>query len=397
MPIAFTPYRPMNPADPTSFVGRDEVLDGMTTLMERSCAGQISDIQILGQRGLGKTSTLLKIRSMATKGCMTVYVLGRKCDKTEFVDEILQAVEREHRDLGKGSISFVDLASALRRGEKSGVSVLIEALSLLGSLPIFVLLDDTDFVTPETLVELKSAFSQLRSAHRKPACLVLASETSLSDALIKSGLSSSEAFLFSFYLKNLSSEEVTALLLRAYAKWTKKSIHHVYSKTKGHPALVQMYGAAYHELAESDDRLKFAETEIPKGKIPDETSGWREWGSFFLYTGLELSKRAFFEQMSDEVVLKCDNPVKNAFFQWYANGWTQKPSKAEWNTVLTIARLGGSARFIDIKRSYGRNPAPQLKRAVIKRMIERRERGVYSIPHPLITEALQDKYFAKKR
>lgn len=101
--------------------------------------------------------------------------------------------------------------------------------------------------------------------------------------------------------------------------------------------------------------------------------------------------------MSKEVVLSCDKPVKQAVFQWYANGWPQKPSKAEWNAVLAIMRLGGSARFSDIKRAYGRNPAPQLKRALMKRMIERRERGVYSIPHPLITEAIKDKYFPKKR
>jgi len=117
--------------------------------MKRRSADQISDIEILGQRGLGKTSTLLKIRSMAPSSCMTAYVLGRKCGKIEFVDELLQAIEREYRDMGKGSITFVDLAAALRRKEKSGVSVLIEAVSRLAGLPVFILLDDAGLVPPK--------------------------------------------------------------------------------------------------------------------------------------------------------------------------------------------------------------------------------------------------------
>ena len=173
-------------------------------------------------------------------------------------------------------------------------------------------------------------------------------------------------------------------------------MRHVYSRTKGHPTLVQMYGAAYYEFAESDDRLKLAETEIPKAKIPAKNSGWREWLGYYSHIMLELSKIYYFEEMSSEMVLKCDKSVKNAFFQWYMNGWTQKPSKAEWRAVLIIARRDGSVRFNDIKKAYGRNPAPQLKRAVHKRMIERRERGVYSIPHPLITEALRDRYLPNK-
>lgn len=397
MSIPFNSNRSVSPADPTSFVGRDNILEGMITLMRCRNADQIPDIEIIGQRGLGKTSTLIKIRSMATNDCVAVYVLGRRCSKIELVDEVLQAVEREYRDLGMGSISFVDLAAALRRGEKSGVSVLIEAVSRLEGHTTFILLDDADMVHYETLVELKSAFSQLRSMHGMPACLVLASETPISEILIRGGLSPSESFLFSFELKNLSLDEVASLLLRSYIKWTKSSVRHVYSRTKGHPAFVKMYGAAYYELAESDERLKFAEMDTPKWNKSNEKSGWREWGEYFFYAGLEISKRIVFEQMSKEVVLSCDKPVKQAVFQWYANGWPQKPSKAEWNAVLAIMRLGGSARFSDIKRAYGRNPAPQLKRALMKRMIERRERGVYSIPHPLITEAIKDKYFPKKR
>lgn len=396
MNLAFTPYRPQSPASPSSFVGRDAILDATTKIMELSRADQISDVEILGRRGLGKTSTLLKIRSMAPSGHLTMYFPGRKRDETEFVDELLQAIEREYRDLGKGSITFVDLAAALRRGEKTGTSVLIEAVSRLDDIGLFVLLDDADVISSQTLATLKSAFNQLRSVHAVPVGLIFASEVPLSERISKGGLSPTESFVFSFKLEPFTLEETTALLARSYDKWTKNGVQHVSSTTKGHPVLVQMYSAAYPELAKSDGRLDLLGKDLPKPEPPGTGSGWREWAECFFYQVLEIPKRVAFEAAASELVTKCDEVVKDAFLKWYMGGWTQKPSNAEWKSALTIVRLGGSARFKDIKRAYGGNPAPQLKRAVEKRIIERRGRGVYAVPHPLITKALQEKYFTKR-
>jgi hypothetical protein len=106
---------------------------------------------------------------------------------------------------------------------------------------------------------------------------------------------------------------------------------------------------------------------------------------------VDSTKRLVFEKASQDIISKCDAHVKKALWQWYEHGWRQEPSDAEWKTAQMIAELGGTANFAAIKKAYGRNPAPQLKRAVKKNIIELRGRGIYALPHKFIAQAIKEK------
>ena len=370
-----------NPVDPAEFIGREDILDTLIESFKEKRSNSIYDIELLGPIGIGKTSTLLKIRSMATD-CLVIYIPGTRCDENKFMDNLLQNIEHEARSRYGISVSFLDLLASLRLGNTSGESTFIDALSRLPDRKVLILVDDAHNVSTQTLIALKSAINQLRLLENKPVRLIVASTHPLSERLMKSGMSQSAAFLFSLELKNFSFEETAILLTRLYPKWTKKSLDIAYLRTEGHPALTRMYSQAYHDLASSDERLKLFDVQSPKP--PESNSDWK----LLEETALKISKKFVFEQVSMEIISKCHGLVNSAALKWYEACWLQRPSRAELRAVLVIAKLGGSAKFKDIKKNYGRNPAPQLQRAGKKGLIEHQGRGAYALPHKLLAEPL---------
>jgi len=387
--MSLNPPDSFNPVGPLEFVGREDILDTLIASLKDERSNSIYDIELLGPIGLGKTSTLLKIRSMATD-YLTVYVPSIKCDENKFVDDLLQKIEREARSRYGMCVSFMDLSASLRLGNSSGESVFIDALSRLPDKNVLILLDDAHNLSMQALIALKSAVNQLRLLEGGHVRLILASTHPLSERLIKSGMSQSAAFLFSLELKNFSFEETAVLLTRLYPKWTKKSLEIAYMRTNGHPALTRMYSQAYYKLASSDERLKLFNVQSPK--VPESNSDWTALGEYILNT----SKIVGFEVVSIEIISKCHPLVSNAALKWYKASWLQKPSRAELRAVLVIAKLGGSAKFKDIEKGYGKNPAPQLQRASEKGLIEHQSRGRYALPHTLLAEPLLNRYLKKK-
>jgi hypothetical protein len=262
------------------------------------------------------------------------------------MDDLLQSIEREARSRYGISVSLLDLSSSLRLGNTSGESAFIDALSRLPDRNVLILLDDAHNVSMQVLIALKSAVNHLRLLDAKSVRLILASTHLLSERLIKNGMSQSAAFLFSLELKNFSFEETAILLTRLYPKWTKKSLDIAYSRTEGHPALTRMYSQAYHNLASSDERLELLDVESLKPL--ESNSDWQVLGEYFL----DVSKKFGFGQVSIEIISKCHGLVNNAALKWYEVCWLQRPSRAELDAVLVIAKLGGSAKFKDIEKSF---------------------------------------------
>lgn len=378
-----------NPVGPSEFIGRENIINTLIASLEDEKQNATCDVEVLGPRGIGKTSFLLKIRSMATN-YLTVYVQSIKCDENKFMDDLLQNIELEARSRHGTSVSFMDLSAALRLGNTSAASAFKDALSRLSDRKVLILLDDAHNLEIQAIIALKSAVSQLRLIDRRNVRLILASTCPISERLVKNGMSQSAAFLFSFYLKNFSPEETAILLIRLCPKWTKKGLAVAYLRTEGHPALTWMYSQAYHKLANSDERLKLFDVQSPK--TPESNSDWKVWAEYLL----NISRIKGFEQVSLEIISKCNGLASNAALKWYEACWLQKPSLAELRVVLVVARLGGSAKFKDIEKDYGRNPAPQLQRAYEKGLIEHQSRGRYALPHKLLAEPLRNKYLKKK-
>lgn len=383
------PYHPGRPTDPASFVGREHILDGVMEYLKSEKADSVDDVGIMGRRGMGKTSILLKIRSIAPPECLMIYLPGKRWNENELVEELLQTIEREVRARLKESVSYIDLVGALRRGNKSGTSTLIDAISRLADLRVFLLLDDAHLLDPKALATLKSAFFLLRTINGVPACLILASESGNMMRLAKGGLGPSESFRIEFQLERFTKDEVKLLLTKPFGKWTPRTVDHVYSMSKGHPVAIQMYGAAYYKLAEPAGALELPVSAIPQPKSLDKSSSLTDEFHNIAYTLSKEYKMAEFQKKADELIIRCDRDVRNRFYSWYKIGWKREPSEEEDQVLTVIANRGGEARFRKIKDAYGKNPAPQLKRAVEKGVIEQISRGLYALPHPIIAEFLK--------
>lgn len=365
------------------FIGRSDILNAIACAQKGSNSGSIYDIEILGPRGFGKTSVLRKIRSMRTSG-LSVFLLGRNCDQIEFIEGLFQAIERELRNLHGESRSFMDQAAGLRQGNKSGTSALIEALSSLKDQNLLILLDDADNISIQALTALKSAINQLRSLQNMRVRIILTSSVPIKKRLMDGGLSLDDAFLYPLELKGFSLEETENLLIQIYPIWTRQILETVHSRTGGHPAFVQMYGYAYSELASSDGNFKILSSQLPE--TPDQGSVKKGLGECLL----DLGKLKAVEWLSKQTAEESHKQVKEAALKWYVAGFRVQPSRAEWKVIRIIARQGGSATFKTIKNNYGRNPAPQLKRAVEKGALQLKSRGLYALPHRIIAEALVD-------
>jgi hypothetical protein len=369
---------------PERFIGRDNILDAIANAQKGNGFGSIYDIEILGPRGIGKTSVLRKIRSMQTKG-LTVFLPGRNSDQIEFIEDLFQAIERELRELQGKPTSFMDQAAGLRQGNKSGTSALIEALSSLKDQNVLILLDDADNISLQALTALKSAINQLRSLQNMRVRMILTSSVPIKKRLMDGGLSLDDAFLYPLELKSFSLEETENLLIQIYPVWTRPSLRAVYSRTGGHLAFVQMYGYAYSESARSNEKFQILSSQLPE--LSDQDLAKKGLGENLF----NVAKISGTELLSSEIIGKCHKKVKEAAIKWYVAGFLARPSKAEWKVIRIIAGLGGSATFKNIKDLYGRNPAPQLKRAVEKGALQLQSRGLYALPHHIIAEALVDR------
>lgn len=377
------PFYPGCPVDPEFFVGRGTILNAVSQTLLNEGILPWEDMEILGSWGRGKTSTLLKIGSMAPKANLTVYIPCIDDSESRYLGEFLFALERDLQVRRNKQVSFADLFNSHRLGEKSGRDVVIEALARIDNRSILLLLDDSDLIPKDALVAVKSALYQLRLGDGNRVMAVFASKESISEKLNKAGLSPAEAHTRAFGLKDFTSDEVYAILRQRYSWWTERSLKTVFKHTLGHPLLVQVYGSAYFELAESDSTFRAwrdaGHIEVQKGSI-------MELGALFC----DAKRIVSLETTAQEIIEKCEAKSKEALWQWYRKGWNGKPSSAEWKVALTIANLGGKARFIAIKKACGGNPGPQIKRAVAKGIIEQIERGLYAIPHPKIAQILRE-------
>ena len=379
------PSRHDKQIEPEFFPGREDILSAAARIQTTERAVLWEDMEILGWRGMGKTYALLKIRSQAPLNSLTMYLPGRSASELDFLGEFLMILEREQQAKHDQTISFADLFASIRAGQKSGISAITEALSRIDNSCILILLDDAELIPVKALLALKSAVYHARLSQNKKVLIVFASWESVSEKLKKNGLSPAEAWTVPFHVGYLGFEDIVSLLGRHYPLSSRKSLKIISQKTSGYPPLIQMYVSAYHNLIESDD--EFAPFRLLNNREVQEDST----SSKIISGVVDSTKRLAFKKASLDLISKCDAHVKKALWQWYRHGWRQKPSDAEWRTAQLIAELGGTASFADIKRAYGRNPAPQLKRAVKKNIIELRGRGIYALPHKLIAQAIKEK------
>lgn len=363
-----TPYFPQDPVDPKYFVGREELLDSIKSAFSSSVNGRASNMAIYGERGMGKTSLLMKIKSTVPEGCFCTYIaLSEETNQAAFVEKLLQRADLDYREslplhrrmIEKAkeipeqieSFSLFEIGVKLRKNEMSPEIAFLEAIIKLkkrGFKAAYILLDEADLLTTETIALMRNIVQELRASYRFPIGIIVAGKQKLTNRLGGKWSPISRFFALAQYeLKPLTKNEVYSALTIPHVSWGRDASDIVFEKSEGYPTIVQLYGAVCYLNRQN-------------GKV------------------------------TSEIVAAATKDVKKELWTWFQNGWKGMPSDMETQCALIIARNNGRAAFGEIKKIMKKNPGTNLKRAVEKHILSQDEKGVYTLPHPLIAQMFLD-------
>ncbi|MEW5996538.1 MAG: ATP-binding protein [Candidatus Micrarchaeota archaeon] len=369
-----SPYFPQDPVDPKYFVGRKDILESLGKAFGSANSGKALNAAIFGERGMGKTSLLIKLKTLPPAGCFLVYCpLSSESGEKEFADKLMQKIDLDYRESlpthkriienakelpeKVESFSLFELSLSLRKGEMDPYRALLESFLKLkkrGFKSAFILIDEADLLATEALALIRNSVQEIRSAYGFPVGIIAAGKQSLTNRLGGKWSPLARFFaLMEFELKPLNKTEVYEALTIPHVDWKKDASEYVFERSGGYPTVVQLYGAVCF-LNRSDGTI---------------------------------TKKA---------VRDAEGKVKQELWRWFQNSWKGEPSELEAKCVYAIAKSGGSATFGEIKKMFKGNPAPYIKRAVEKHILSQDARGVYSLPHPLIAESFILNYHTKK-
>lgn len=359
-----TPYFPQDPVDPQYFVGREELLTSIKNAFVSAVNGRAINIAIYGERGMGKTSLLMKTKSMVPEGCFCTYVaLSEETGQQTFIEKLLQRIDLDYREslpfhrriIEKAkeipekieSFSLFDITVSLRKNEMAPEIAFLEAILKLrkrGFKATYILLDEADLLTTETIALIRNTVQEIRASYRFPIGIIVAGKQRLTNRLGGKWSPIARFFALAEYeLKPLTKEEVYSALTSPHIAWDKDAAQLVFEKSDGYPTVVQLYGAMCY--------LK-----MEKGGI------------------------------TKEIANQATREVKKELWAWFRNGWKGMPSDLETQCILVVAKNNGRTTFSQIKKALNINPGMNLKRAVEKRIISQDEEGLYTLPHKLIAE-----------
>ncbi len=359
-----TPYFPQDPVDPKYFVGREELLANIKSAFSGSINGRATNMAIYGERGMGKTSLLMKIKSSAPEGCFCTYVaLSEETNQAAFVEKLLQRADLDYREslplhrriIQKAkeipgqieSFSLFDITVSLRKNDMAPEIAFLEAIMKLknkGFKAVYILLDEADLLTTETIALIRNAIQELRASYQFPIGIIVAGKQKLTNRLGGKWSPISRFFALAQYeLKPLTKDEVYAALTSPHVSWARDAAGVVFEKSEGYPTVVQLYGAICY-LNRQD------------GKV------------------------------TSKIAAVATKEVKRELWTWFQNGWKGMPSDLETQCALIVAENKGKATFSEVKKLMKKNPGTNLKRAVEKHILSQDEKGVYTLPHPLIAE-----------
>ncbi len=290
------PYDPQNPVNPHYFGGRKHILKIVEERIERAKKQQQpGSVLICGHRGVGKTSLMKKIMSIADpdrkeKNVLAIY---RRLAKTTSDSELYQIITEsiiEEIDSKRSTAQKIKKAAKNIKSAKVGeIELNINKQDLSEKTPyhklqavirslknvdfILVAIDDADYFSIEAIGELKSIVEE----QNKPPILLAVSggvefETKLTDDY------SPIARIFSgadFNIGEFSTEETKEVLEKPLqnrdTEWKEEAINKVQELSKGYPYLVQcIASASYIEKGTIT-------AELVSSKIEDALELGRPW------------------------------------------------------------------------------------------------------------------------
>src|SRR5579863_5643485 len=293
------PYAPGQPAEPSSFAGRRELLRKVTEAVEVATKlGRSSAILLHGYRGSGKTSTLRKIQDQVKRlspGAVAVELpLRSQTAEDRLLASLVVEVTRQlatRKSLAKRVSEFLSRVNGLSipggfgvnvdpdptRSIGSALALWRDCIDALEGIPLVVVsIDDAELLDSTGLGALKT----IAEAHSKtPVVLIVTGGVEFSDRLSLPD-ASPIARIFSgarFDVGEFSPAETREALesplaaLKLKGRWTDSGAAAVHRISHGSPYLVQcIASAAYQEAGKMDEAAVTASLE----RALDVASNW---------------------------------------------------------------------------------------------------------------------------
>lgn len=259
------PYDPQSPAKPDYFGGRHMMLEKAEERISKACINkQSGGILIYGYRGVGKTSLLTKIISLAkekenAKNSIFIY---RRLSKTTSDSEFYQMMIETIKDEIEQRQSIISRASSnINSAKVFNVEFIFDTdwekktpyfkwISFMKNAKnisyILIAIDDADYLSPEALGELKTV---VESQTNIPIILCISGAMDFEEKLVDDYSPIARVFSgSSFNIGEFKFDETSEVLIKPVqgsdTAWSQDAIAEVHRLSRGYPYLVQCLASA---------------------------------------------------------------------------------------------------------------------------------------------------------
>lgn len=370
------PFSAEHPVIPVNFAGRRDQLQEFKRFLNDTIEGNSKNLAVLGSWGIGKTSILRMFRHIAMDaGCIaTIIELGEATDSfISLFELIVQSLARDAahvktldsrvRDLLETlsfSVQYGPIGISIAERKRANPNIMkfkddLVSIHRQTKVPYLVMLDNAEYLLRMrgAIFELRNIFQTLQSLDGTPSMLILSGkETLFSD--IHSASEPAVRFFWGIelgpFILQETREAIERPLIGTSVKFTEDCVQAIHTLSCGHPYFVQVF--AYHLFSlRTSDKITTSDLEHNYPSLMNYL-GKRLFGS--LYANLSATERE----------------VMGAF-------------SLSDKDVLTNTEIGFLCKVKSVNKHL--KVLSELPHPVLSR----RERGKYSLFHPLFKEYMR--------
>jgi len=382
--MRFNPFNPTQPARPDFFVGREPEIIAFEKVIVQTIHSSPMNMVITGNRGMGKTSLLVKLEQLAKEeNCLVLRLSNYEGNLTnipDFCDYVTSNLKREilsKKKIGEKFDKLKEWMATLKPTiEWNDISVSIEKKQIIQEIfrqrllrlwkeieddfkCAVILIDEAESlegVKGGLLTFIREVFQRIESEAKY--CIILAGKFNFTERMSES-FSPLNRFFPCHRLLVLDKESIRKYILQKLAtvnvEIDEKAIDHIIKNCEGHPyVLVSICYLLFDSLNEDEKHITLDIIKRSQEKIE-----YRLGQDFFSPMFHPLSPKA------KEIIIKIAKKSRILEFSFkQAVEWTKMP------------------------RNY---LSPYFKELLRKGVIDKPERGKYKIFHTLFLHYLASK------
>lgn len=294
--MKYNPFNPQQPARPDFFVGRMPEIEEFERFLSQTMHGSPMNLSITGNRGMGKTSLLVKFEEIArNNGCLVLRLSnyeGNIHDIVEFSDYLASNIKREilaRKSLQHGAMKALEWAKSLKAAiHWNEIGITIEQKQIAQELlrerllkmwaevkkecPAIVILFDE----AESLEKIEGSLAFIREVFQRLSTdanymVVLAGKLNFPERMSES-FSPLNRFFPCQKLSPLKYDDVESYAVKKLGmegvKIDKNALDYLFKKSEGHPyVLVIMCYLIFDSLNDAENKINLELINRSKEKV----------------------------------------------------------------------------------------------------------------------------------